>query len=288
MKTRQPVRYLLTFLLVVILFALIGPDASRAAPAQTETTAARILRTGQIRCAYANNPPIFVKDPNTGALSGIFYDVMTEVGRRLNVKIDWVEEVGYGVIEEGLAADRYDAFCATVWPTPERSRGAAFTVPIFYSAVDLFVRAGDHRFDGDIGKLNDPSVIFSVRDGDISQTFTNALFPAARQVGVPEMSDLLQPLDDVVHKKADATISDPALLLRYLKANPGTLVDLVPAHPLRVSPNTIMIKPDQCQFRVMLDVTLTDLLNSGFIDRTLAKYPEFPALPVARPYQPAR
>ena len=270
-----------------LLIALMSVSILSAGAEQEgqESTSARVLRTGVIRCAYANNPPVFIKDPNTGALSGIFYDVMNEVGKRLKVKIEWVEEVGYGVIEEGLAADRYDAFCATVWPTPERSRGAAFTIPLYYSAVDLFVRSDDHRFDADTAKLNDPGITFSVRDGDISQTFTNAAFPAAHQISVPELSDILQPLDDVVHHKADATISDPALLLRYARANPGKLIDLAATRPLRVSPNTIMIKPNQYQFKVMLDVTLTDLLNSGFIKRTLAKYPDFPVLHVADPYQ---
>ena len=252
-----------------------------------ESTYERVIRTGEIRCAYANNPPAFIIDPNNGQFSGIFYDVMTEAAKRLNLKINWVEQVDYGTIAEGFATDRYDLFCTAIWPTPERSRAASFTIPIYYSPVGIFVRTGDHRFENDWSKLNDPSIRLSVRDGDISDSFARASFPDATRVGVPELSPVLQQLDDVTHSKADATITEPALLHRYLAANPGTLVDIAADNPLRVSPNTIMIKPDQYQFKVMLDVVLQEMLNTGFVNKALHKYDtngDF--MPIALPYQP--
>jgi ABC-type amino acid transport substrate-binding protein len=267
---------------------LVAAHTSNVSPqtAKTETTYERVLRTGEIRCAYAPYAPALIKDPNTGKLSGIFYDVMTEVGNRLNLRIHWVEEVGYGVIAEGFATDRYDAFCTTVWPTPERSRGAAFTVPLYYSPVDVFVRAEDHRFDNDLSKLDDASIIFSGRDGDISATYAHATFPKARLDGIPQLSDTSQTLDDVAHKKADATINEPGLLNDYLDKNPGSLVNITATHPISVSPNTIEIKPDQFQFKVMLDVTLQELLNNGFVDKTLRAYDTHNLfLRVGAPYQ---
>ncbi len=252
---------------------------------KAESAYDRVIRTGEIRCAYQPYPPALTKDPNTGQLSGIFYDVMTELGRRLNVKINWTEEVGYGVIAEGFAADRYDMFCNAVWPTPERSRVGDFTIPLYYSPVDVLVRADDHRFDGDLSKLDDPSVRFAVKDGDISQSFANAAFPKAAQESITQLSDTSQLLDDVVHNKADASINEPSLMIQYLKHNPATLRDIDADHPLRVSGNTMMIKPDQYQFKVMLDTTLNDLLNSGFIDKELKKFPENPELRLAHPYR---
>lgn len=251
-----------------------------------ETAYDRILRTGTLRCAYALYPPDLIKDPNTGALSGIFYDVMEEVGRRLNLKIDWTEEVGYGVIAEGFATNRYDAFCSAVWPTAERSRAAAFTVPLFYSPVDVFVRADDHRFDNKLDALNDPSISFSGRDGDISATIAAATFPQAKIVSIPQLSDTAQTLDDVVHHKADATINEPGLLYQYLEKNPGTMRILTEDKPIRVSPNGMMIKQDAYQLKAMLDTTLTEMLNSGAIDKILQQYQKQPIfLPVALPYR---
>jgi len=251
-----------------------------------ESTYERIMRTGEIRCAYAPYAPALIKDANTGQLSGIFYDIMEEVGRRLNVKINWVEEVGYGVIAEGFVTDRYDAFCNTVWPTAGRSREGNFSVPLYYSPADVFVRTDDHRFDNDLAKLDDSSITFSGKDGDASGTFAEIAFPHAKMNSILQLADTAQTLDDVVHKKADATINEPSLLHEYLEKNPGTLRDISISHPIRVSPNTIMIKPDQYQFKTMLDVTLQELLNSGFVDKVLNKYDKYHVfLRIAAPYQ---
>jgi len=255
-----------------------------------ETTYERVIRTGEIRCAYAVYEPPLIKDLNTGKLSGIFYDVMEEVGRRLNLKINWVEEVGYGTIAAGFETDRYDAFCNTVWPTPERSRAASFTIPLYYSPVDILIRADDHRFDSDPSKLNSPDYIFAVKDGDVSDTFVKQIFPNAKTTSIPDMADTSQLLVDVTNKKADAAINSPELLYQYLDKNPGALRDLTPDHPINAAPNTIMIKPDQYQFKMMLDVTLQGLLNSGFIDAELKKYQSYHPIYLrdALPYQPAQ
>jgi len=258
-----------------------------ATPSPKESTYERVLRTGEIRCAYAVYEPPLIKDPNTGQLSGIFYDVMEEVGKRLNLKINWVEEVGYGTIAEGFVTDRYDAFCNTVWPTPERTRGASFTIPLYYSPVDVFVRADDHRFDDDLSKMNDPAYTFSVKDGDVSDSFAKQIFPKAKTTSIPDMADTSQLLEDITHNKADATINSPELLYQFLDKNPGTLRNLTPDNPVNAASNTIMIKPNQYQFKMMLDVTLQGLLNSGFIDAELKKYQSYHPIYLknALPYQ---
>jgi ABC-type amino acid transport substrate-binding protein len=259
------------------------------AAAVKESTYDRVLRTGEIRCAYAVFEPPLIKDPNTGQLSGIFYDVMEEIGRRLSLKINWVEEVGYGTVAEGFATDRYDVFCSTIWPTPERSRAASFSIPLYYSPVDVFVRADDHRFDGDLPKLNDPAYTFAVRDGDVSDTFATQIFPKAKHFSTPDISDTTELLVGLVHNKADATINSPELMYQFLDKNPGTVRNLTPDRPLLASPNTIMFKPNQYQFKMMLDTTLQGMINSGFIDVELKKYNSYhPSyLFDALPYQPA-
>lgn len=288
MKFFQILLIILASSLVAFLAARQFPTQSASTTPEKESTYARVLRTGEIRCAYAVYEPPLIKNPNTGQLSGIFYDVMEEAGRRLNLKIRWVEEVGYGTIAEGFVADRYDAFCNAVWPTPERSRGADFTIPLYYSPVDVIVRADDHRFDGDLTKLNDPAYTFAVKDGDVSASFAAQVFPRAHTVSIPDMADTSQLLVDLVHNKADAVISSPELMENFLGKNPGTVRDITPDHPINTPPNTIMIKPDQHQFKVMLDVTLQGLLSSGFVDAALEKYRDYhPAfLRVAPPYQP--
>jgi ABC-type amino acid transport substrate-binding protein len=268
----------------------IGQNTTQVSKiAKKETTFERVMRTGEIRCAYAPFEPPLIKDPNTGQLSGIFYDVMEEVGKRLNLKINWSEEVGQGTIAEGFATDRYDAFCNNIWPTPARSRAADFTIPLFYSPVFVFVRADDHRFDGDISKLNDLAYAFAVKDGDVSDSYAKQLFPKAKRTSIPDMAEISQLMEDLIHQKADAVINSPELFYQFLDKNPGTVRNLTPDHPIDAAPDTIMIKPDQYQFKRMLDVTLQGLLSSGFIDAEIEKYRDYHPiyLRVALPYQPS-
>lgn len=116
----------------------------------------RVMSTHTLRCAYAAYPPAFIIDPNTRQLSGIFHDLVETMAKLHGLTVAWTEEVDYGHIIEGLEQRRYDAFCAALWPGPERAQRAVFTVPVYYSAVNLYVRTDDHRFDADPGTLDDP------------------------------------------------------------------------------------------------------------------------------------
>lgn len=55
----------------------------------------RVIKSGTIRCGYLPYPPYCMKDPNTNKLSGIFVETIELVGKRLDLKIVWSDEVGY-------------------------------------------------------------------------------------------------------------------------------------------------------------------------------------------------
>lgn len=258
--------------------------------AEHESTFDRVMRTGTIRCAYGNYDPSNIKDPNTGKMSGIFYDLTEEVGRRLGLKIEWVEEAGYGVIAEGFRTGRYDAFCGTVWPTADRVKSGTFSIPLYYSQVGVFVRANDHRFDNNYMLLNDPHYTLAVKDGDISFSIAKARFPLAKQDSVMQMSLTEQQLMEVATGKADATFNEPALIYRYNEHNPDKkLRNIAAAKPLKYFPNTYMLPPNEYQLKQMFDVTLGELLSEGIVDDILKKYerPGIVNLRVALPFVPA-
>lgn len=239
---------------------------------EQESVFNRVMRTGVLRCAYYPYAPALIKDPNTGAMSGIFYDVITEAARRLSIKVEWTEEVGYGVIPEGFKTRRYDAFCNTVWPTPERSRAASFSIPLYYSPVTVFVRADEQRFADNYENLDKPDVKFAVKDGDVSASYADGFFPNSKQSSIPQLADTAQLLDDVANGKADAVINEPGLLFQYLEKNPNSLKEMIPGHPLQTSGNTFMLPPDEPQLKMMFDTVLQDMLNTGFVEKTIRKY----------------
>jgi ABC-type amino acid transport substrate-binding protein len=178
-------RYSVLYLLLAV-FPLIlsGCSASKENVPHAETALDRVLRTGKIRCSYAIYSSYFRKDPNTGALTGIFHDVMEEVGKNAGLKIDWTEEVGYVNIFPGLESNRCDAFCGGLWPNASRAKAAAFSIPINYSAITTWVRPDDHRFDQDLRLINDPSVRIATLDGAMEDLIAKTDFPKAKRVSL--------------------------------------------------------------------------------------------------------
>lgn len=265
---------------------VVGPRGG-AQPAAKESASERILRTHTIRCGYFPYAPDLIVDPNTKEMSGIFYDITQEMARRLGLNVEWTEEVGYGEIQQGLDANRYDLFCNAVWPTPERSRGASFSTPLYFGTVGVFVRADDHRFDKDFMGLNDPSATLAVKDGDITASIAKSLFPKAKFVSVPALALTEQQLIEVGAGKADATFNEPALMTLYNKSADVKLKNVAQDRPLKDFPCTFMMPKGDFALKEMLDVTLKDMISDGFVARAVRKFkPEGGSyfLP-AKPYQ---
>ncbi len=246
---------------------------------EEESVYDRVMKSGKIRCGYGVYDPSLIKDPNTGELSGIFYEITNELGRRLGFEIEWAEEAGYGVIVEGFRTKRYDAFCATVYPTPDRVKSAMFSIPLYYNIVGVFVREDDNRFDQDYLKLNNSDYTLAVKDGDITHAIAKSRFPHAKQISIPQMALTVQQLMEVTSGKADATFNDVYLLHRYNENNPeGKLKNVALGNPLKYFPNTFMLPPHESQLKHIFDITLSEMISEGIIADILKKYDRLGAL----------
>lgn len=271
-----------TSLAVLTISVLAMLSGCRSQPAGNTTAAGlstydRVIKTGTIRCGYIPYPPGSYKDPNTGRLSGIFVDTMEEAGRRLGLKVEWTEEVGWATMIEGLQTNRYDMVCTPVWENAARGKVADFSVPLYYSGIGVFVRTNDNRFtkpDGSVNfaAINSKNVKISTSDGDVAQVIAQEDFPNARQVTVSQMADRSQMLLNVVARKADVAFMEPQIAFEFSKMNPGTIKNISPQHPIRVFPNVMMFKRGQPEFKAMIDAALQEVINSGYVDRLIDKY----------------
>ena len=136
-----------------------------------DTALKRVVESGTLRCGYATSPPVLVKDPNTGKLSGSDVEIIEAIGKKLDVKIEWAEEVGWGNFIEGLRANRYDMMCGSLWPDAARIKFMSLTRPVYFDQMLAYARMDDSRFDGDLNKINSQEVKIAVVDGDASATF---------------------------------------------------------------------------------------------------------------------
>lgn len=237
-----------------------------------QSTLDEVQKRGEIKVGYVVYPPGMIKDPNTGKLSGIFYDALEEAGKNLGLKITWVEEVSWGTMIEGLKAKRYDMIGSPVWPSSPRATQADFTKALTYSVIGVYARANDDRFNKSYDAINHQDIRISVVDGELSQTIAHQQFSEAKIVSLPQLSDISQSLLNVSTGKADVAFVEPYIAEEFLKNNPGSIKNVQPARPLRVNGNAMMLPQGQESFKAMLNTALEEEINSGYIESLVKKY----------------
>jgi polar amino acid transport system substrate-binding protein len=235
-----------------------------------------VKASGKIRCGYVPYPPGLIKDPNSGKISGIFPEVLELAAKNIGLEVVWVEEVGWGTMVEGLVGNRYDLIGSPVWPTSQRVTVADFTQPIFYSGAEAYVKADDNRFDDDLGLLNDPKFKIATTDGEATEGIAKQDFPKAGVFSLPQLTDISQLLLSIADGKADVTFVEPQVAFDFMQKNPGKIRRARPGKPVRLYPNTMMVRQSDDDFRRALNLAIAELENSGVVDQILAKYEAFP------------
>jgi lysine/arginine/ornithine transport system substrate-binding protein len=264
----------------------IAPHSGEAVTAK-ESAYDRVLRTGILRCGYADWPPhVFTKNAITGKVSGIFADVTEAIAAKLGLKVEWTENTGWGSFIESLRTHRIDAFCAGGWRNAERGKYVTYTSPIFYNAVYPYVRMDDHRFDKDLSTADNSGIRISAMDGEESDIIAKHHFPKAAEVSVPQLGQITDIFLNVATDKADIVFNEPSLADDFIKANPGKL-RRASNTPFETFQTSLNIEIHETQLRDMLDSALIELQNNGTVDAIITKYNSDPKvfLRAAKPYQ---
>ena len=256
-------------------------------PRQTEDAYARVLRQATIRVGYISYPPSFIKDPNSGQMSGIFYEVLQEVGKNLDLKTDYTEEVAWGTMIEAVQSGRVDLVCTGIWPTSARGKLADFTNPLYYSTVRAYTAASNSRFDGNLGAINSQNVRIAAIDGEMTSIIASNDFPSAQAKSLPQSTDIAQMLLEVATNKADITFVEPAVASEFIAKNPNKVKEVANIKPLRIFPNVMMVAKGEERFLSTLNIAIQELISNGFVDRVVQKYEKYPGSfqRVATPYR---
>jgi polar amino acid transport system substrate-binding protein len=231
-----------------------------------------VVANNIIRCGYGISPPVLVKDPNTGKLSGLDYEIWNEIGKELGLKIEWVEEAGWGNFIEGLKTGRYDAFCTEVWPDPARSKFLSLTDPVIFSFLEAYSRSDDVRFDGNLDKINDSSVKIPAIEGDVSVTVTQNGFPKAGIDYLPQTATVSDMFMSVISKKSDVIFIDQAMIAALDKSNKSALRKVKNVPPAFTFASYYGVLAGEYQLRDMVNLALRTMKNDGRLEKLAKKY----------------
>jgi cyclo(L-tyrosyl-L-tyrosyl) synthase len=231
----------------------------------------RIEKTKILRVGFINYPPAFIHNEERNAFSGIFFEIISLISEKYSWQVRWTEEVGYGVIIEGLESNRFDMFGSTAWPTPERKVKADFSMSLYKSPAFAWVRA-------DYGKTieeirGDKNIRVAVIENDITDSIVKADFPNNRQVGIPQLDSVMGALKFVAEDKADFTFTEPCIVESFNKNSAVELVP-IPAKPIRVYENPFIFKLGEKRLKDFLDTELNILKQNGTITTLIKKYTE--------------
>jgi len=259
----------------VVAFAVVNYAKPAAVDHATGTLYDQVIKRGTIRCAYTRYSVGLMKDPNTGKVSGIYHDVIEKIAANLSLKVAWTEEVGWANQIEGLQAGRYDMICSPVSLNSGRARAADFSIPLFYSPVQVWVKADNNSLHS-VDQLNDPKIKIAVLDGEQTSVFARQFFPKAQTVSLLQTVQFSDLLLQVTTGKADVVFAEPLAVREFMESNPGSLKAITNTKPLVLVPNIFLLKRDEFEFKEMLDNALRELFNTGYMDQVISQYEKYP------------
>jgi len=272
-------------LAAVITVKTIAPQSAGQGESKTESTYDRVMRTGTIRCGYMQHEPQTIINSATGEISGIYSDLMEEIGKRLSLKIKWAEEVGFGTAVEGLKTNRYDMVCANMWASSARARYSDYSAPLNYSLMNVWVRADDTRFDNNAKLLDSPEYQFAALEGGVDNQIIAYNFPKAKVLTLPNLTLVPEEFENLITRKVDALIMDDDGAISFLKNNPGKIKNLTRGNPVRFNENVMLMPAGEFRFNQMINNAIRDIQYDGTFDRIIRKYNRSESYKnVAKPY----
>jgi ABC-type amino acid transport substrate-binding protein len=197
---------------------------------------------------------------------------MQEVGKSLNIKVEYTLEMPWDSIGVALKSGKIDAHCAGIWATPARGRVMAFSEPLFFSPTVAFARIDDNRFDNNLERINQPDVTAALSDDDITTEIYKTDFPQAKKWDLPQMAPPEELLLAVMDHKADVSFNLPGRLRSFERGYPNKIKIIPESKPLRIFPDTIAVNIDEEQLLHVLNTAIDQQLDSGTMDKILTKY----------------
>lgn len=261
---------LMTIVIAAIVSVFAVHFSNKHSTTTEETAFDRVVKTGTLRCGFATWAPGFYIDSKTGKKAGFSYEIAEALGKKLGLKIEWTEESGWGVAEQGLQAKRFDAMCAHVCVDARRTKAAYYSIPFLHEPIYVMTRADDQRFDKDLNKINDPAIKTVILRGSIFEFTANDYFPKTKTFDASELNADSDIVMSVISKKADVAFNTGLGVQNFDRANPGK-IKLV-GDPVRFCSGAFMLPLGDDRLKNLIDGGMNELIADGQIERIIGKF----------------
>jgi len=217
--------------------------------------------------------PLNFADPKSGEGIGLEYDLINEIGKRLNAKVEWGLSA-WDVMIEAVRTGQYDVGADGITINDERKQQVDFTEPFITVEQYFLVRGDETRITGKQSFADDTSLTFGAQAG------TSAFYTAIYDVLDGDEANPRVKLFDtfgasVQALKAgdvDAVIADQSAAAGYIGADPGAFKqvgDPIKSEPLGLilTPGSDLVAPFDAAIEAMkADGTLDTLIKKWFFE----------------------
>jgi ABC-type amino acid transport substrate-binding protein len=237
-----------------------------------ESVLAKCRKEGVLRVGYAQTGPWFYKDAKTGELNGVYKDVVEQLAKELQVKVEW-KEVTFQNATIALRKGDFDLFGSSLTYLVTRAIAVDFVGP-YYSRGTLLLC---HKDNADKFKTaadaNRADVTFSVTSGASEEPRIPLLFPAKPKV-ITTTGQISLGAEPVRAKKADIWLSGDVDVILLAKRNADWAHVIDPANPLDRRPNTLAIRYGDPEWKSFMDFYGRYLSVNGEVERLLKHHVE--------------
>ncbi len=194
--------------------------------------------------------------------SWLFFEILNKMALNSWLKIEFVEQTGYGVISERLNSGFADVFCSPIWPTKRRRLENFFSKSIFQSNIFAYFNSASPYVNQSLEKLQEnPKLRIAVKENDIHHDLAQEFFPKARLVRVPQLSDISEVIKFVIENRADMTFWEDKLTQRYLEENKFSIGILTKKSfekdtPITIYDNCFALPWWEFELKEILDATI--------------------------------
>ncbi len=211
--------------------------------------------------------PLNFADPATGEGIGLEYDVINEIAKRLNAKVEW-NLSAWDVMIESVRTGQFDIGADGITITAERDEQIDFTQPFITVEQYFLVRADEDRITGKQSFTDNADLLFGAQSG--TSSFYTAIYDVLdgdeANPRVKVFDSFGAAVQAVKAGDVDAVIADQAAATGYIGADPGAFKQVgesIKSDPLGfiLTPGSDLVEP----FNAALD----QLKQEGWLDERI-------------------
>jgi ABC-type amino acid transport substrate-binding protein len=253
--------------LVTLSFLSIG-GCQKQSSSIPEDTFKKIKREGVLKVGYLLAPPWIIRNPATGELSGVSVDTINEIGRLMEVRIEFIEAT-WATFVAGLQSGKYDLSICPTFSTIPRAKSVAFTRPQIYIGNSAIVRKKDGRFRT-LKDIDKKGVVIAVTQGEQGYEYAKANFKNA-EVKVLSVGDQALTFSEVVSGRADVALGDAWFSRKFAETHPEAH-DLFAQNPYNLTPVAWAVRYEDMTLLTFINTCLDYLDSTGKLAEFDKKY----------------